>query len=74
MRRRSICRRRIKSTVVIVIVIVENIKSSTIKPIPKCKYKLSDSNNYRSIAIGSVLGKIIDRILLCRFSDLLNII
>ena len=48
---------------------INNLKFSTIKPIPKNKFNLCDSNNYRSIAICSVLGKIVDRILLSRFSD-----
>ena len=51
--------------------IISNLKFSTIKPIPKNKYNLSESSNYRSIAISSVLGKLIDRILLDRLSEYL---
>ena len=50
---------------------VNNMKVSTIRPIPKNVFKVCDSNNYRSIAIGSVLGKIVDRILIKRMSDYL---
>ena len=52
-------------------IVVNNMKVSTIKPIPKNISKVCDSNNYRSIAIGSVLGKIVDCILLKRMSDYL---
>ncbi len=52
-------------------VVVNNMKVSTIRPIPKNTLNVCDSNNYRSIAIGSVLGKIVDRILLKRMSDYL---
>ena len=52
-------------------VVVNNMKVSTIKPIPKNVSNVCDSNNYRSIAIGSVLGKIVDSILLKRLSDYL---
>ena len=39
---------------------------STIIPIPKNRRKcLNDSSNYRGIAIGSLLGKVLDNILLC---------
>ena len=41
-----------------------NMKVSIIRPVPKNVFKVCDSNNYRSIAIGSVLGKIVDRILI----------
>ena len=43
-------------------VVVNNMKVSTIKPIPKNVSNVCDSNNYRSIAIGSVLGKIVDSV------------
>ena len=49
-------------------IVVNNMKVSTIKPTPKNISKVFDSNNYRSIAIGSVLGKIVDCVLLKRMS------
>jgi hypothetical protein len=51
--------------------IISNLKFGTIKPIPKNRYNLNESSNYRSIAISSVLGKLIDRILLDRLSEYL---
>ena len=52
-------------------VVVNNMKVSTIRPIPKNTLNVCDSTNYCSIVIGSVLGKIVDRILLERMSDYL---
>jgi len=52
-------------------IVVNNMKVSTIKPIPKNISNVCDSSNYRSIAVGSVLGKIVDCILLKRLSDYL---
>jgi hypothetical protein len=52
-------------------IVANNMKVSTIKPISKNTSNVCDSNNYRSIAIGSVLSKIVDRILLKRLSDYL---
>jgi hypothetical protein len=48
-----------------------NMKVSTVRPIPKNSLELCDSNNYRGIALGSVLDKIVDRILMKRMSDYL---
>jgi hypothetical protein len=42
------------------VVVVNNMKVSTIKPDPKNTLNVHDSNNYCSIAIGSVLGKTVD--------------
>jgi len=43
---------------------------STLIPIPKNKRKsLNDSNNYRAIALSSVLGKLLDRIILSKYQD-----
>jgi hypothetical protein len=50
-------------------VAIDNMKLSTSKPIPKSKLNMCDSGNYRSIAISSVVGKIVYRILLSRLSD-----
>jgi hypothetical protein len=45
---------------------------SSVIPIPKGNNSdLSDSNNYRGISFNSIVGKIIDLILLSRYSDLL---
>jgi len=52
-------------------IVVNNMKVSTIKPIPKNISNVCDSSNYRSIAVGSVRGKIVDCILLKRSSDYL---
>ena len=46
--------------------------SSTIIPIPKGRHDVCNSNNYRGIALSSILGKIIDLILLDRLQDKLN--
>ena len=45
-------------------------KIGTLVPIPKNKRKSqNDSNNYRAIALSSVLGKLLDRILLTKYHD-----
>ena len=45
---------------------------SALVPIPKDKKKsATDSENYRSIAIGSILGKMLDNIILCKHFDVL---
>jgi hypothetical protein len=50
-----------------------NMSLSTIIPIPKNSKKcLSDSANYRGIALGSLLGKILDNILLCNNVNILQ--
>ena len=49
-----------------------NMCISTLIPIPKCKKKsLNDSNNYRAIALGSVVAKVIDNIILVKYKDIL---
>lgn len=46
---------------------------SALVPIPKDKKKsLSDSNNYRSIALGSIAGKLFDKIILMQHVDVLR--
>ena len=43
---------------------------STLVPIPKNQRKsLGDSNNYRAIALSSILGKLLDRIILSKYQD-----
>ena len=43
---------------------------SSVIPIPKDKKKsLNKSDNYRAIAMGSMLGKILDHVFLCKFHD-----
>ena len=50
----------------------DDMRLSTIVPIPKGKnINLTDSNNYRGIALGSLLGKVFDLILLECYSDFL---
>ena len=45
---------------------------SSIIPIPKGKNSTGvDSNNYRAIALSSIFGKIFDRIILNRYSNIL---
>jgi exonuclease III len=45
---------------------------SVLVPIPKStKKSLGDSNNYRSIAISSIVGKVLDNIIIHRHSDVL---
>ena len=47
--------------------------SSTAVPIPKGRnVNLTDSTNYRGISLSSVLGKLFDLIVLCRYSDFLE--
>ena len=51
-------------------VVPESFALSTIIPIPKDKRKsLNDSSNYRAIALSSILGKILDHILLSKCSN-----
>ena len=46
---------------------------SVLVPIPKSQRKsLSDGNNYRSIAIGSLIGKIFDHVVLMRHANALS--
>lgn len=46
---------------------------STVVSIPKCKRKsLNDSTNYRGIALSSVLGKVLDWVILTRYRDVLD--
>jgi len=48
----------------------KDFKLSTLVPIPENKRKSqNDSNNYRAIALSSVLGKLLDRILLTKYHD-----
>ena len=45
-------------------VVASNLLESTIIPIPKNKKKsLSDMNNYRGIALSSIIGKVLDKVL-----------
>ncbi len=47
-----------------------NMLMSTLVPIPKNKNKsLNDSDNYRAIALGSIMCKVLDNILLEKHSD-----
>ena len=51
-------------------VIPSDISVSTLIPIPKNKMKsLNDSDNYRAIALGSIIGKLLDKIILYKYSD-----
>ena len=51
-------------------VIPSDISVSTLIPIPKNKKKsLNDSDNYRAIAVGSIIGKLLDKIILYTYSD-----
>ncbi len=46
---------------------------ASVIPIPKGpKVRLTDSDKYRSIAISSLLGKVLDHVILCRQSDILK--
>ncbi len=48
-------------------------RSSTLIPIPKSKRKsMNDSSNYRSIALSSILGKLLDRIILSKCMDVFS--
>ena len=50
-----------------------NMLSSTLVPIPKDKKKsLSSSDNYRSIALSSIVGKVLDKIILMLHADILG--
>ena len=51
-------------------VIPSDISVSTLIPIPKNKKKsLNDSDNYRAIALGGIIGKLLDKIILYKYSD-----
>ena len=46
---------------------------STLIPIPKNRRKsLNDSNNYRAIALSSILGKLLDHIILIKYKDIFD--
>ena len=46
----------------------DDMRISTLIPIPKCKRQSSNvSNNYRAIALSSILGKLVDVILISRY-------
>ena len=46
---------------------------STLIPIPKNKRKSrNDSDNYRAIALSSILGKMLDHLLLVKYDDVFN--
>ncbi len=48
----------------------DSLCTSTLIPIPKSKRKsTNDSNNYRAIALSSILGKLLDKVLLTRCSS-----
>ena len=50
-----------------------NMLLSTIIPIPKsAKKSLYKSNNYRGIALGSIIGKVLDKLILDKFANLLS--
>lgn len=50
-----------------------NFGACTIKPIPKSMRKsLYDSDNYRSIALGSILCKVLDHIIIKKFPNVLS--
>ena len=50
-------------------IVLKSLGASTIVPLPKGKHNLCDSSNYRGIALSSILGKVIDLILLDRLAD-----
>ena len=48
---------------------------STLIHIPKNRRKsLNDSNNYRAIALSSILGKLLDHLILTKFQDVLALL
>ena len=49
--------------------VLDSLCVSTIIPIPKGKNNICESKNYRGIALSSILGKIIDLVLLHWLSD-----
>ena len=49
--------------------IIDELTVSTIVPIPKPKLNVCVSSNYRSIALGSIIGKLIDLVLLQKLAD-----
>ena len=53
--------------------IPQGFRESVVFPIPKNKRKsLKDSDNYRGITLSSILGKVLDNILLNKFNDVLS--
>ena len=54
-------------------VVPEEMCLSTVSPIPKNKRKcLSDSENYRAIALSSIMGKLLDKVFLLKCASLSN--
>ena len=49
--------------------VLDELTISTIVPIPKPKLDACISNNYRSIALCSIIGKLIDLVLLNKLAD-----
>ena len=50
----------------------EDLQISTVIPIPKgTNANLTDSNNYRGIALSSIIGKVLDLIVLDIYSEML---
>ena len=55
------------------IVFPDDFVSSTTVPIPKgCNVNLTVSDNYRGITLSSIFGKVLDLIVLMRYSDKLE--
>jgi hypothetical protein len=50
-------------------IVLKSLGASTIIPLPKGKHNLCNYRNYRGIALSSILGKVIDLILLDRLAD-----
>ena len=49
--------------------IIDELTVSTIVPIPKPKLNVCVSSNYRSLALGLIIGKLIDLVLLQKLAD-----
>jgi hypothetical protein len=50
-------------------IVLKSLGASTIIPLPKGKHNLCVSRNYRVIALNSILGMVIELILLDRLAD-----
>lgn len=51
--------------------VIDELRVSCIIPIPKCRNNVCDSSKYRGITLSSIIGKIIDHILMYKYQDLL---
>jgi len=52
--------------------VTDDFSVSSMVPIPKSRTGVASSSNYRAITLSSIFAKLFDRILLDRYSDIIN--